>query len=97
MISNAKVLGCVHQSVVVLSYLSAATCLSDQHVCLQLSSTTVVQDAVTVVEDVVDRLPDDFRLQQNVVKAVEAVEEIVAPKQLAEKRLKRKQEKARLA
>lgn len=44
-----------------------------------------------------DRLPADFQLPQNVVKAVEAVEEIVAPMQLAEKRLKRKQQKARSA
>ena len=62
---------------------------------MQYAGSTVVEDAVTAVEDVVERLPDDFHLQQNVTKAVEAVEEIISPHQLAEKRLKRKQRKAR--
>ena len=97
MVSNAKVLEFAHQDLTMLSVVPAATCLSHQHVCLQLSSATVIEDAVTAVEDVVERLPDDFQLQQNVSKAVEAVEEIVAPKHLAEKRLKRKQQKARSA
>lgn len=65
--------------------------------CLQQASSTIVEDAVTAVEDVVERLPDDFQLQQNAVKAVEVVEEIIAPRQLAEKQLQRKQQKARLA
>lgn len=65
--------------------------------CLQQVSSTIVEDAVTAVEDAVERLPEDFHLQQNAVKAVEVVEEIVAPQQLAEKRLQRKQQKARLA
>ena len=71
----------------------------DQHAplptCLQRASFTTVEDAVTAVEDVVERLPDEFHMQQNAAKAVEVVEEIVSPHQLAKKRLKRKQQKSR--
>ena len=53
-----------------------------------------MEEAVTAVGDVVDQLPGS-ELQRNAVKIVEAVEEIVLPEQLAEKRLKRKQQRAR--
>lgn len=58
------------------------------------TATAVVEEAVTAVGDVVDQLPGS-ELQRNAVKIVEAVEEIVLPEQLAEKRLKRKQQRAR--
>ena len=48
-----------------------------------------------MVDDAIDMLPNDSQLQRNAVKAVEAVEEVISPKLLAEKRLKRKQQKAR--
>ena len=64
---------------------------------MQQSSTTVLEDAVTVVEDAVDQLPSDSQLQRNAVKAMEAVEEVISPSHLAEKRLQRKQRKARSA
>lgn len=63
---------------------------------MQHASSTVVEDAVTAVEDVVERLPDDYHLQQNASKAVEVVEEIILPQHLAQKRLMRKQQKSRL-
>lgn len=90
----AQILGCCAVLVRQESFSRPACSLL---ICLQHASSTVVEDAVTAVEDVVERLPDDFDLQQNAVKAVEVVEEIVSPHQLAQKRLKRKQQKARLA
>ena len=60
---------------------------------LQKSGTAVVvEEAVSAVEDAVDQMPSPSELQRN---AIEAVEELVQPEQLAQKRLKRKQQKAR--
>ncbi len=52
---------------------------------------------MTALEDVVDQLPSTSQLQRSATAVVDVVEEVVAPKQLAEKRLKRKQQKARYA
>ena len=63
------------------------------HKCLQKSgATAVVEKAVSAAEHAVDQLPSSSEIQRN---ALEAVEELVQPEQLAQKRLKRKQQKAR--
>ena len=97
MLPHAKVLACLFKPGTAVSPECGTEVSSDRRVCwlmcLQQASSTIVEDAVIAVE----RLPEDFHLQQNAVKAVEVVEEIVAPRQLAEKRLQRKQQKARLA
>ena len=65
--------------------------------CLQQVGTAVIEDALTAVEGAVEQLPNESQLQRNAVTAVEAIEEVISPQHLAEKRLKRKQQKARYA
>ena len=61
------------------------------------TSAAAVDEVVTALEDVVDQLPSTSQLQRSATAVVDVVEEVVAPKHLAEKRLKRKQQKARCA
>lgn len=74
-----------------LLFMSKLTGMSD----LQESTVALVDRTAEAAEDVIDQLPSNSQLQSAANTVLEAVEEVVMPNHLAQKRLQRKQQKAR--
>lgn len=57
----------------------------------------LVDRTADAAEEAIEQLPSNSQLQNAASSVLEAVEEVVAPNHLAQKRLQRKQQKARYA
>ena len=59
------------------------------------SVTTAINQSMEAADNAVDQLPHDSQAHKAATSVLEAVEDVVVPEHLVQKRLKRKQQKAR--